>query len=306
MTRRAWTALGGEAGAVDRVEFAGTGSLPSPFAVSDFEAAAIATAGLSVAELLAHLGGRVTGVSVDRRLASLWFGSSIRPIGWHVPAPWDPLAGDYLARDGWIRLHTNALPHRAAAQRVLGAHEARSAMAHAVSRWTKGDLEAAVVEAGGCAAEMRTAAEWEAHPQGRAVATEPLAHVEVSEGASPPRWAPPATRPLDGVRVLDLTRVLAGPVATRFLAGFGADVLRIDPAAWNEPGLVPDVTLGKRCAALDLREPADRAIFQELLASADVLVHGLRPGALERLGFGDAVRRRLAPGLVDVCLDAYG
>jgi crotonobetainyl-CoA:carnitine CoA-transferase CaiB-like acyl-CoA transferase len=108
------------------------------------------------------------------------------------------------------------------------------------------------------------------------------------------------------VRVLDLTRVLAGPVATRFLAGYGADVLRIDAPDWNEPGVIPEVTPGKRCARLDLHQAADRAVFEQLLAQADVLVHGYRPDALGRLGFGAQFRRQHNPGLVDVSLDAYG
>jgi crotonobetainyl-CoA:carnitine CoA-transferase CaiB-like acyl-CoA transferase len=106
--------------------------------------------------------------------------------------------------------------------------------------------------------------------------------------------------------VLDLTRVLAGPVATRFLAGFGADVLRIDPPGWDEPSVIPDVTLGKNCIRLDLHEPGDRAIFERLLAEADVLVHGYRAGALENLSYGSAARQSIRPGLIDVSLNAYG
>jgi hypothetical protein len=106
--------------------------------------------------------------------------------------------------------------------------------------------------------------------------------------------------------VLDLTRVLAGPVATRFLAGYGAEVLRIDPPGWDEPGVVPEVALGKRCARLNLREAEDRAIFSRLLSQADILIHGYRPEALERLGFGAGQRKELKPDLVDVSLDAYG
>ena len=120
------------------------------------------------------------------------------------------------------------------------------------------------------------------------------------------RWVPAPTRPLAGLRVLDLTRVLAGPVATRLLAGLGADVLRIDPPDWDEPGVVPDMTIGKRLARLDARDPADLARLRTLLAGADVLVHGYRSDALDRLGLPDAVRRELRPGLVDVSLDAYG
>jgi crotonobetainyl-CoA:carnitine CoA-transferase CaiB-like acyl-CoA transferase len=102
-----------------------------------------------------------------------------------------------------------------------------------------------------------------------------------------------------------LTRVLAGPVTTRFLALFGANVLRIDPPGWDEPGVVPEVTLGKRCAGLDLRYADDRGRFADLLGTVDILVHGYRPGALENLGFAPDQRSRLNPGLIDICLDAY-
>jgi crotonobetainyl-CoA:carnitine CoA-transferase CaiB-like acyl-CoA transferase len=108
------------------------------------------------------------------------------------------------------------------------------------------------------------------------------------------------------LRVLDLTRVLAGPVATRFLAGYGAQVLRIDPPGWDEPGVIPEVTLGKRCARLDLRDADGRRVFERLLSQADILVHGYRADALERLGFGADMRQSIRPGLVDVSLDAYG
>src|SRR5690606_14976535 len=111
---------------------------------------------------------------------------------------------------------------------------------------------------------------------------------------------------LAGIRVLDLTRILSGPIATRFLAGYGADVLRIDPIDWDEPAVAPDVTLGKRRARLDLRSPEGKATFEHLLQQADVLVHGYRSDALEKLGLGETRRRELNPGLVDVCLDAYG
>lgn len=113
-------------------------------------------------------------------------------------------------------------------------------------------------------------------------------------------------RPLAGLRVLDLTRILAGPVASRFLAGYGADVLRIDPPGWEEPAIAPEVTLGKRCARLDLKAAEGRAIFERLLGDADILLHGYRSGALDRLGYDDNARRRLSPGLIDVGLCAYG
>ena len=190
---------------------------------------------------------------------------------------------------------------------MLGVAADRETVARAVATWRADELEAAVVAAGGCAAAMRAAADWAAHPQGAAVAAEPLiAWTDAVDAPGAMGWSPAAGRPLAGVRVLDLTRVLAGPVATRFLAGYGADVLRLDPPGWDEPAVTPDVTLGKRCARLDLRAADGRRCFEVLLARADVLVHGYRSDALDRLGLDEAWRRAVRPGLVDVALDAYG
>ena len=302
----AWRALGGDEAWLERVEVAGEGDLPSAFAVTDLAVAAIGAAGLAIAERAGTAASRPPRVVVDRRLASLWFGFSLRPQGWTLPPVWDLIAGDYPASDGWIRLHTNAAPHRAAALAVLGCAGERDAVAKAVGGWRVDELEAAVVAAGGCAAAMRSLTAWTDHPQGRAVAAEPLVFHDRREASARADGAVDPARPLAGVRVLDLTRILAGPVATRFLAGYGADVLRLDPPDWDEPSVAPEVTLGKRCARLDLKEAADRARFLALLANADVIVHGFRPGALDALGLGEAARRRARPGLVDVSLDAYG
>ena len=306
LTETVWSAWGGDHARLGALSFTSAGVLPSAFFVTDFASATVAAAGLALDEWIDSHGGNGVGVTVDRRLASMWFYASIRPQGWMPPAPWDALAGDYRAHDGWIRLHTNAPAHRVAAQRVLGPHSDKQAMASAVSHWSAAELEQAIVDAGGCAAQMRSAAEWSDHPQGRAVNAEPLIHIERGTQATGPLPDMEALRPLAGIRVLDLTRVLAGPVATRFLAGWGAEVLRIDPPDWDEPALIPELTPGKRCARLDLRSTGDRAVFESLLASSDVLVHGYRTGALDRLGYDAQTRQRLRPGLVDVSLNAYG
>ncbi|GJD62719.1 CoA transferase [Methylobacterium frigidaeris] len=297
-------ALGAEA--TPPVRVTGAGALPSRYPVSDLAAASVAAAGLALAELVEARFRRRPGVTVDRRLAAFWFARSLHPQGWDLPPLWDPVAGDYRAADGWIRLHTNAPHHRDAALSVLGAPPERDAVAQAVARWRADDLENAVVAAGGCAAAMRSAGAWAAHPQGEAVAREPLIAWEAGGAGEPGLSGARPDRPLAGLRVLDLTRVLAGPVATRVLAGFGATVLRLDPPGWEEPGVVPEMTLGKTCARLDLKEPAGRARFEALLAGADVLVHGYRSDALAHLGLDAEVRARLRPGLIDISLDAYG
>jgi crotonobetainyl-CoA:carnitine CoA-transferase CaiB-like acyl-CoA transferase len=302
-----WRALGATSGTA-ALHLTGHGSMPSVFPVTDLATASIGVAALAAASLLAP--EDPPPVTVDRGLASHWFAWSLRPDGWSPPAPWDPIAGDYATSDGWIRLHTNAPHHRAAALGVLGIAETdptdRVHVTDAVARMRADELEAAVVDAGGCAATMHDLDTWRAHPQGAAVAAEPLVNVEAGAVGDDVAHDPRPDRPLTGVRVLDLTRVLAGPVATRFLALLGADVLRIDPPGWNEPAVVPEVTAGKRCAMLQLDGSAGRAAFTSLLAGADVLVHGYRPGALAGLGFDVGARARLRPGLVDVSLDAYG
>ncbi|MFV3414976.1 CoA transferase [Pseudomonas nitroreducens] len=307
LAERLWTALGGQSERLSHLAFRSEGSLPSAFFVTELAAASVASAGLALNEWLAPESAVATSMVVDRRLASFWFATSLRAQGWTPPDLWDAIAGNYRTRDGWIRLHTNAPHHRAAALRVLGVESHRDRVADAVANWDAAGLEAAIVKEGGCAAQMRSWDAWKQHPQGIAVAREPLVLRDIQLVSAPSLdIGVDRERPLAGLRVLDLTRVLAGPIATRFLAGFGAEVLRIDPPDWDEPGVVPEVTLGKHCARLDLRLPADRERFQMLLASADVLVHGYRADALERLGFGADVRRTIAPGLVDVSLNAYG
>jgi hypothetical protein len=298
-------ALGIPAG---EIEATGTAVLASRYPVSELATASIVTAGLALAELLVALGLPAGPVRVDRGLVDHWFGLAVRPEGWTPPRIWDAIAGDYRARNGWIRLHTNAPHHRAVALAVLDVSEDRAAVEEAVAGWEAAARAPAVGAGGGAAATLRSPAEWARHPQGAAVAGEPLAAVAGTDpsSAEPARWRPTAERPLQGLRVLDLTRVLAGPVATRLLAGLGADVLRIDPPAWSEPGVELEVTVGKRLARLDLREGRDLATLTELLADADVLVHGYRSDALADLGLGEAERRHLRHGLVDVSHDAYG
>ncbi|MEM6847178.1 MAG: CoA transferase [Pseudomonadota bacterium] len=283
--------------------FAGDERLRSAFAVSELAAASFGAAGTALVHYCADAGQPVPHVTVDQRLASLWFGVSAAPVGWSVPPLFDPIAGDYPSADGFIRLHTNAPLHKAAALAVLKTTPERNAVAAAVRRRRAVDLESAIVAAGGCAAEMRSIAAWQAHPQGAAVAQEPL--IAWSSGATG-RIAQVNAPYLHGIKVLDLTRILAGPVATRLLAGLGAEVLRIDPPGWSEPSVEADVTLGKRCARLDLKTGRGRSAFLALLSEADVLVHGYREGALDALGLGREVRAAARPGVVDVSLNAYG
>ena len=307
--RSFWLAANGDPAKVSQVSLTGDGELPSVFAVTSFASATVGACGLALASLVQAMGfdtEQKARVMVDRRLASFWFRDSIRPVGWQTPPNSDPITGDYQTRDGWIRLHTNAPHHYQAALSVLNAEGHRASVAKAVANWSSNDLESAIVASGGCAATMRSFEDWQQHPQGQAVMAEPL--IDWAEGAvrRQPAWAFNLARPLQGLKVLDLTRVLAGPTCTRMLAAFGAEVLRIDPPWWVEPGNEPEMTVGKRCARVDLLAPGHLDLFKSLLQAADVIVHGYRSDALDRLGLGAAARQDLSPGLVDVSLNAYG
>lgn len=285
------------------------GVLHSAFAVSELATASIAAVGQELSRLMLAMNLTPTApeVVVDQRLASLWYSYSFKPEGWEMPSLWDAIAGDYQAADGWIRLHTNLPHHQTAALKVIGTRADRDTVLQALKSWSIVDLETAIVAEGGVAAAMRSRAEWLDHPQGRSVSRDPLIGWHGPRNISL-RDRPEAStnRPLAGLRVLDLTRVLAGPVSTRTLAGLGADVLRIDPPDWDEPGVIPDISLGKRCSYLDLKSPEGLARLEGLLAEADVFVHGYRPGALGALGLNKAKRDQLAPNRVEVTLDAYG
>jgi crotonobetainyl-CoA:carnitine CoA-transferase CaiB-like acyl-CoA transferase len=316
-----WRLLDGDPALLDRVTTTGPRHvLPSVFDVTGLAAAAVAAATLAVAELAAVRRGepgQVAEVAVDRRAAAAAFRSEalLAPQGWELPPVWDAIAGDYRAADGWIRLHTNYAYHRAAALRALGmpADGAdRDVVTAAVATLPAAELEERVVAEGGAAAVMHTPGEWAAHPHGRVALAEPAVAAAVEGEVDVPAAlradpAGDAARPLAGVRVLDLTRVIAGPVATRTLAAWGADVLRVDPPGFAEvPAVLPDVTAGKRRVTLDLRDDAGRAAFERLVEGAHVVVHGLRPGALAGLGLPAARLRELNPGLVRATVDAYG
>jgi len=327
ISARSWAIADGDPGLLSAVTVTGPAAvLPGHFDVTGLATGAVAAALLAAAEFLAARDGEpVRPVTVDSRAACAAFAGEglFTPVGWSRPAVWDPIAGNYQAEDGWIRLHTNYAYHRAAVERVLGADDRASVQA-AVRGWQADDLESAVVAAGGCAAAMHDRGTWLASPPGAAsagappltvvttpgspavsVAGSPAGSVAGSPGGS--AAGSPARVPFEGMRVLDLTRVIAGPVCTRFLAAYGADVLRLDPPGFAEvPAILPESTAGKRTAALDLGTAAGRATFDSLVAGADVLVTGLRDGALTRLGYDDAALAAVNPGLVHASLNAYG
>ncbi|MBV9776137.1 MAG: CoA transferase [Acetobacteraceae bacterium] len=308
--RAVWAASGMPADPLEDVTLTGADpALPSSFAVGTAAQASVAAGGLAAATLGRMRGLPRQGVAVDMRHAATEFHSE----GWlqvnaaPTPDPWDRVAGTYPCGDGrFVRLHTNFPHHRDGVLRLLGCAHEREAVREALQAWEAFAFEDAAAEAGLCVTAMRRFEEWDAHPQGRAVQAEPLIGFE-RIGEAPPRGLPPGDRPLSGVRVLDLTRVIAGPVCGRTLAAHGADVLLITaPHLYSVPSLVIDTGRGKLSAQLDLREAEARATLRGLLAEADVVVQGYRPGAIAGHGFGPAEAAATRPGIVYVSLCAYG
>jgi crotonobetainyl-CoA:carnitine CoA-transferase CaiB-like acyl-CoA transferase len=305
-----WTEAQLPADALDDVVLTGSDPvLPSSFAVGTAAQVTVAAASLAAATLWRQRGGRRQAVSVDMRHAAIEFLSEhFATIEGTAPEdPWDRIAGTYQCGDGrWVRLHTNFPHHRAGILRILGCDYDKQAVATALRSWTGYDLEDVAAENNLCATAMRSFAEWDAHPHGRAVITQPVVKI-TRIGDAPPRGLPPSDRPLSGVRVLDLTRVIAGPVCGRTLAAHGADVMNIaSPNIPNLPRLVVDTGRGKLSAHLELRDKAGNERLQELLSQADIFVQGYRPGGLADLGFSPEDAARIRPGIVYVSLSAYG
>jgi crotonobetainyl-CoA:carnitine CoA-transferase CaiB-like acyl-CoA transferase len=283
--------------------------LPTPFRIGTAGAATIAASGLAAAQLWRERTGRRQQVTVDVRqaAASLRSGHYMKLADAKVSTARNTIMGVYPTRDGrWSYLHCNFPNHRAAALGVLGVAEDRDAVTRAVATWNAADLEEAIIAAKGAGGMARTHAEWAKHPQAAAVAGLPLMEI-MRIGESPPEPLPPGDRPLSGVRVLDLTRVLAGPTCARTLAEHGADVLKITAAHLPNLGYQEwDTGHGKLSAELDLRTPGNVEILHGLVRKADVFSQGYRPGTLAGRGLSPEELAALRPGLVYVSLSAFG
>ncbi|MFF3514568.1 CoA transferase [Streptomyces sp. NPDC002573] len=315
----AWAALGGDPALVQRISnVAREGTLTSPLPVREVARACVGACALAAAEWGARRAGLpdVPEVRVDDGAVATAFHSErqLRVDG-RAPVNFAPLSRFWRATDGWVRTHANYPHHRARLLGALGlaADASVDTVAAAIAERSAVEVEDGVYAAGGLAVALRTPGEWAAHEQGRVVAAQPLVGRERLDKASA-RPLVPLVRsagepllPAAGLRVLDLTRVIAGPVATRTLALLGADVLRIDSPQLPElADHHADMNFGKRSAALDLAAPGDRRAFEELLAEADVVVTGYRPGALDRWGLTPERLAERRPGLVVAQLSAWG
>jgi crotonobetainyl-CoA:carnitine CoA-transferase CaiB-like acyl-CoA transferase len=306
-----WLGLGLPESALDAVTVTGSEpQLPSGFRVGTLAATSIAAVAAAANEIWRLRGGEHQTVFVDMAHAAAEFRSEryLRVNGAAAPELWDPIAGAYRCGDGrWVRVHTNFPLHRKALVTLLGCADDKASVADAALSWRAEDLETRAVAAGALAFMQRSFEEWDRHPQGVALGQEPLIAIERIGDAPPRKLLGDARRPLDRLKVLDLTRIIAGPVGGRALAAHGAEVMRItSPKLPSIPPLVMDSGRGKLSAALDLTNEEGRAGLERLVAQSDVFLQGYRPGGLAALGFGPERLAELRPGLIHVSLSAFG
>ena len=305
-----WCNLGLPAEALDRVSLTGRDPvLPSSFHVGQMAQVTIGAAALAAAELHRRRTGTAQNVTVDARNAAIEFRSEryCRVDGGQAPELWDKIAGAYRCGDGgWVRIHTNFPHHRDGVLTLLGCAYDRKAVGDALQDWTAEKFEDAAAKSGLVVAKARSFAEWDAHPQGQAVQALPLIALE-QIGDGPKLLLQPGSRPLDNIRVLEMTRVLAGPICGRTLAAHGADVLRvISPQLPTIEEADIDTGRGKRSAHVDLTTDDGASDFRTLLGGADIFLQSYRPGAVARRGFGPSEAAAIRPGIVCVSLSAYG
>ena len=305
-----WTSVGGEAAALEAVKLTGNEpQLPSSFRVAAAAQVSVAATGLAAAEIWKMRSGQAQDVTVDMRHAVVECRSEryLRVDGKPPPPAWDAIAGIYKTRDArFVRLHTNFPHHRDAVCKVLNCKPEREEVQAALMQWD-GEAFETTAYAGGCVvALMRPHDEWSATPHAMALAELPLISITKIGEAAPKPW-PAGDRPLAGIRVLDLSRVIAGPVAGRTLAAHGADVLLISgPGLPAIPWLTIDTGRGKLTSLVELKSEQGRGVLRDLLAVADIFSQGYRPRAIAGLGFSPDDAARINPGIIYVTLSAYG
>lgn len=286
--------------------------LPTSFHVAVGAQSAIACAALAATTLGEMRGATAQKVSVDmhdaERECTAWF-----TVDGELPTAWAPLSGLYPCADGFVRIHANFDHHRDGALRLLGidgppAKIGREQVSRALASWNKVDFETEAARKELVVAAGRSFDEWDAHPQASFIANSPVFTIDRigdAESISLPALND-RQRPLTGLRTLDLTRILAGPVCGRTLAAYGADVMLVNSPDLPNIAAIADTSRGKRSANVDLTNPEGCAQLWSLVEQSHLFIQGYRPGGLARFGFGPEEAARVRPGIVYVTLSAYG
>ena len=316
-----WAGCGLRPAALANLDLTGaTQALQSSFHIGVAAQSSIALAALAAAEIGLQRGINTGRVGVDMQAAEREC-SGYFTLDGEMPPSWAPLSGLYPCRDGHVRIHANFVHHRDAALAVLGLGAdtdfyakdnltkdsvTKDSVTQALQHWQAVDFEAAVNAAQGVASATRTFQQWDQHPQAQASNSLPLLSFDKLGEAPPLPLAPCQNKPLAGIRVLDLTRILAGPVAGRTLAAYGADVMLVNSPVLPNIEHIAETSRGKLSTLLDLHAAADAAQLLNLARHARVFIQGYHPGGLARLGFDPVTLARARPGIVYVSLSAYG
>lgn len=290
-------------------------ALPSSFHIGTAAQVSISAAALAAAEVRHARGLSRQTVELNMRHATTECSNYLSLDG-VVPEVWDKFSGVYpcgpQGKDGWIRIHANFKHHREGALQLLGCSTDESTtkadVTKALESWTAKEFELAADKAGLVAAALRTFDEWDQHPQSGFVNALPLFSIERIGDAPPNKLAPldSKSRPLSGVRVLDLTRVLAGPVGGRTLAAYGAEVMLINSPNLPNMEVIAETSRGKLSVHLDLQTEKDKTSLENLIRQGHIIIQGYRPGSLAKLGFGPERAAELRPGIIYVSLSTYG
>jgi crotonobetainyl-CoA:carnitine CoA-transferase CaiB-like acyl-CoA transferase len=282
----------------------------SPHRLATAATAAAGAHAVTTAALWRDRGGKGQSIDIDAHdaLRTLHACDFQRHSGYRVnfdPFTQEPVTSIYRA-DRWV-FFCGTYPHlRNAILEVLGTPNNRTAIANAVSKWRSEDLVEALAARGVPAHIALTQEEWRATEQGALLARRPLIEL-MRIGDADPVPLLHAPRPNGGMRVLDLTHVIAGPIAARSFAEHGADVLHISAPHLPDPNLlITDTGLGKRNAYLDLRQADALDTMRGLLRNSDVFVQSYRPGSLDRFGLSPAELAILRPGIISVSISMYG
>jgi len=292
--------------------------LPTSFRIGETAAAAIAGVGLAISDLWELKTGRRQSCKVDVRHAAAALcsnkyvrikqqnGSFISMVDERHEAM-RRLTQAYQSKDGrWVLPHFGLSHLQKRVLSLLDAEPNTHSIAKAVSKWDALDLEMAIDEARACGGMVRSNSQWLSEPHGQLLAQKPVVEI-IKIGDSDPEPLPKGERPIDGIRVLDLTRILAGPVTARTLAEHGADVLMV--AAQNLPQVGPyvvDTSHGKRSCFLDLKNKEESQKLRHLMKSADVFSQGYRPAVMSGLGFGPEEASEIRPGIIYVSISCFG
>jgi crotonobetainyl-CoA:carnitine CoA-transferase CaiB-like acyl-CoA transferase len=286
--------------------------MPSSFAIGTAAQSSIALAAMGAAEIWHLRGGHRQHLAVDMLHAAQECRNYCKTAT-VAPNSQSTLTGLYQCGDGqWLRINTNFAHHRDGVLGLLGHVPGTAiggdAVQRALGNWQAADFEQAAADAGIPVAAMRSFDEWDRHPQGVTVAGLPPLTINRIGDADPRPWPKYGVdaRPLTHIRVLDLTRIVAGPVCGQALAAYGADVMLVNaPHLPNIDAIIP-TSRGKLSAHVDLDTADGRIALGSLLRSTHLFVQSYRPGGLAARGFGPEDVARIRPGIVYVSLSAYG